>query len=562
MSVLGGATAPPTGWCRKGEWIVRRFLVLATVVALAVSVSGLPSGAVDDEPAVFPYGVGSTEVRTKSASIWTQTTADNVTLEIALDPAFAATVQVIPVAVGPGNGGTVRVDIDALIGSTEYFYRFVDPVTATASRVGRFRTAPPRNAPVDVTFTFSGDQDGTIDPSTGQPAFNEFEVMAAAAADDGDFYVNLGDTIYADSQFRADEADTLGEYRQAYQINLAIDALRDLWASTSFYTMWDDHEVVNDWDADTVDPARRAAGTEAFVEYQGLHEPDPQVGFYRTFRWGQEAQIFLLDERSFRSIEAHRMDADHNSTPDCRNPASGQTDLAPTLNQGTRDFFATQFPGSGLEEPVPPQCLKNLNAKGRTMIGAVQRARFKRDLMRSDATWKIVFSGDPIQQLFALPYDRWEGYRWERKLLLNFIEENNIDNVVWLATDHHADLAHVVNKNTDTPGVGDQVQGMIEYAVGPVATFTFAEQINQFLGSPNASGRVRGFFQQVNENFCNQLGRADDPHIYSYGWVHIDAETGTLTIEPKDQHGNLIAGNEIPGRGVDYWCHNYVATAA
>jgi hypothetical protein len=36
---------------------------------------------------------------------------------------------------------------------------------------------------------------------------------------------------------------------------------------------------------------------------------------------------------------------------------------------------------------------------------------------------------------------------------------------------------------------------------------------------------------------------------------------GILTIEPGDQSGALIAGNEVRGGGVDFWCHNYVAAA-
>ena len=33
----------------------------------------------------------------------------------------------------------------------------------------------------------------------------------------------------------------------------------------------------------------------------------------------------------------------------------------------------------------------------------------------------------PIQQFYALPYDRWEGYAYERVKLLNALQSANVD---------------------------------------------------------------------------------------------------------------------------------------
>ena len=42
----------------------------------------------------------------------------------------------------------------------------------------------------------------------------------------------------------------------------------------------------------------------------------------------------------------------------------------------------------------------------------------------------------PIQQFYALPYDRWEGYEADRKRVLNGLQD--VNNLVFLTTDVHA----------------------------------------------------------------------------------------------------------------------------
>ncbi len=47
-------------------------------------------------------------------------------------------------------------------------------------------------------------------------------------------------------------------------------------------------------------------------------------------------------------------------------------------------------------------------------------------------------NGPPITELLFVPYDRWEAYSAERNEILDFIQNNNIKNVIWLSTDFHA----------------------------------------------------------------------------------------------------------------------------
>jgi phosphodiesterase/alkaline phosphatase D-like protein len=116
-----------------------------------------------------------------------------------------------------------------------------------------------------VRFAFSGDSD--VVTLNGVSVFNNFEVLDAVRTENPDFFIYLGDTIYADSTQRITPATTLDEYRTVYKANREFSALRSLLASTSTYAMWDDHEVINNFEGSMVDPARFALGRMAFLEY-------------------------------------------------------------------------------------------------------------------------------------------------------------------------------------------------------------------------------------------------------------------------------------------------------
>lgn len=86
----------------------------------------------------------------------------------------------------------------------------------------------------------------------------------------------------------------------------------------------------------------------------------------------------------------------------------------------------------------------------------------------------------PIQQYYALPYDRWEGYEAERRRLINYLRKN-VKNVVFLTTDTHANLVNEVRLRTLEQG-GPINSGMFEFVTGPVATKTFSKEIDDAVG--------------------------------------------------------------------------------
>jgi phosphodiesterase/alkaline phosphatase D-like protein len=285
----------------------------------------------------------------------------------------------------------------------------------------------------------------------------------------------------------------------------------------------DDHEVVNDYDPATVDPARYVAGRRAFLDYYPVRESgllhdascagDP---LYRRFRWGSDVELFLLDERSCRSSSAEGVCAG---------------DLGPTLPVALR----SQFPFNLFLPPQPPPgCLAAIFDPDRTLLGPVQKAQLFADLAASTAKWKLVVSEEPIQQFHALPYDRFEGYAAERAELLVFIQQNGIEGVKFLTTDTHATMLNQVAVDVFTAPAPIAV----ELVTGPVATFTFEHEIVNIAG-PFALA----IFNQLltfDGLDCRNLNRN------SYGLVEALAVPGTLALASKDETGAVVTE---PGTG-------------
>ena len=490
---------------------------------IAVMFLGAGAGAQSGGGPVFTHGVASGDVTSRSAILWTRIDRDTaVKVEVWSNPQLKgkkAFQQVIPNAPADRDF-TVKVDATGLLPDTTYSYRFKleDADGPSVSEVGTFRTAPDPGTAADLRFTYTGDADGTRLPG-GAPAFNEFETLDAVRLEGGAFWVFDGDTIYADSSFRASPATTLAEYHAAHRENRGYANLRELLASTSVYATMDDHEVVNDYDAATVDPARYAAGRRAFLDYYPVRETglphDPSCAgdpLYRRFSWGSEVEVYLLDERSCRSADAL--------------VACGG-DLVPTLPPIIRALFPIP--------PAPPAgCLATIFDPARTLLGPVQKAQFLSDLAASTAKWKLVVSEEPIQQLYGLPYDRFEGYGAERNAILTFIQANAIEGVKFLTTDTHATLLNGVAIDAFAASAPISV----ELVTGPVATNTFQAEILSLVG-PDGLTAFNALLSLVGVD-CRNLNRN------SYGLVEAFAGAGTLTLASKDESGAAVINQVSP----------------
>jgi phosphodiesterase/alkaline phosphatase D-like protein len=498
--------------------VKRLWIPAMLALALVVLVVPAQAGAV-----TFPDGVASGDVTSNSAVLWTRVdTATNIKVEgwtnaaLSRKKAFQGKMKT-----SAARDLTVKIDQAGLTPNTRYWYRFKKD--EDLSPVGTFKTAPAANQSSDVEFTWSGDSDAF--KVNGVNPFNNWETLAAAQAEDADFFIYLGDTIYSDSRNRpGGPATTLADYRDAYRLQRTYANLTNLQASTSTYPLMDDHEIQNDYDGQTVDPARYTAGRQAFLENNPIRETglphDPSCAgdpLYRTVKRGSEVELFITDQRSCRSADVF---------------AACGGDLGPTLPPSLRQTF----PFSLFLAPNPiPGCLAAINDPNRTMLGPVQKQRLKNDLLSSTATHKIIVSELAWQQFYALPYDRWEGYGAERSEMLNFIRNNGIDNVAFLTTDNHGTLQNQVSIDTVT----DNTPIANETITGPIATNTFQKEVIGVAG-------LVGLF--VFNIVLDQVD-IDCRHLdnYSYGHVGVSAAGDTATVSSRDSTGAVIQDQNVPG---------------
>jgi alkaline phosphatase D len=485
---------------------MRVALGLVTGLVLVAS-----AGAGNAARTPFSYGVTAGEVTSTSAILWTRAPKPGrVTLLVTSQGGRTITRVVNAVT---ANDLTVQVRVAGLRPGTRHTYCFS---TVTKESCSSLSTAPRATADASVRFAVSGDADATHGLD-GAPAFNRFQVYGRMAAERNDFNINLGDTIYSDSEVaNAPVARTVPQKWLKYRLGLALTGLQRLRASAPLYSHWDDHEFVNDFSQPEHGEEIFRAGVKAFRDYSPVAYSS-QLGLYRSVRWGKNLELFFLDERSFRSAKATQ--------------ACGR-DLAPTAPQSVRRAFATLAPS--LTSPVSAECTAALTDPTRTMLGARQYAAFTRAIRASSATWKVIVNEVPIQQYYALPYDRWEGYAAEREKLLRFLQAD-VKNVAFLTTDSHANFVNEVRYRT--LGGQPESSGIWEVVTGPVATNTFAKEIDQFLGAKGSGTAIAALFfkPQPPQGVGMQCAAID---VYSYAQVTVTARR--LTVAMKDAQGKPV----------------------
>jgi len=404
----------------------------------------------------LPNGVASGDVTQTTAMLWTRSTvAGTVRFQVfdsngtlITETSADVTEPMLP----------VKVMISGLNAGTAYRYQVTD--AADNQLEGQFRTLA-ESGQAGLRFGVSGDWLGQLRP---------YIAIANIVERDLDFFVAHGDTIYSDHpsiDFPAEEAFTVSDFRvkhnEVYSSRFSKNYLAALRASTPIYATIDDHEVRNDFagwasPTDFRDFRRETAehinetdlyriGMATFAEYNPLEDliyegtDDPRMEghpkLYRYVREGETAAVFMLDHRSFRDIQVAEMDN--------------------LFSAGSRD-----------------QWQQDVWQPGRTMLGRTQVEDLKRDLLDAQQrgiVWKFVMMPGPIQQLAWLKgEDRWEGYAPERTEVLKFIEDNGIQNVVWVAADIHSTFINALTYQTEAGG--DLIDtSQWEITTGPVAYY-------------------------------------------------------------------------------------------
>ncbi|MEL7072103.1 MAG: 5'/3'-nucleotidase SurE [Cyanobacteria bacterium J06581_3] len=432
----------------------------------------------DPSPQSLVNGVASGDATQDSIVLWARSTfPGEVTFEYATDDTFAKIVGTETATVANINQ-PVKVGVDGLSSDTEYFYRITD--AAGAQKVGRFETAAEAGEQTGLNFGVVGDWRGELAP---------YSAVSNVAEKALDFFLLHGDTIYADDDSPAvlnpdgtpkAQAVTIDEFRakhdEVYGDRFGKNFWAEVRASTAVYGTIDDHEVTNDFaggqpigtderftsafpDDDPTalinDSTLYENGLQAFQEYNPLRdefygETGDEVTanerkLYRYNTYGSDAASFQLDTRSFRD----------------------------TALPGPEDFTDPAQIGATLAATFTP---------GRTLLGDIQLDDFKQDLLQAQAagiTWKFVMIPEPIQNLFpGIVTDAYDGYNAERTEILKFVEDNNIENVVFVAADVH--MTSVNNLTYKEEPFGEQIAtNMWEITTGAVA---YEDPTGRFLG--------------------------------------------------------------------------------
>ena len=233
------------------------------------------------------------EVTDNGALVWLRAQPrSRAALHYGKDPALVEFSSTELVTVDPEADSTAIIPLDDLAPGTRYYYR-----AAVAGKmpgpIASFVTAPGPDDNAKVTFCFSGDC---------RDSYKPFMVMNAVHAQRPDFFMHLGDTIYADINGRA---QVLPDFWAKYRGNRDDLATEGCFCQTSVYATWDDHEVANDFL-----PGHPLApiGRKAFLDYWPVRHPAGEgQRIYRSFRWGKAAEIFILDVRQYRNPAKNSM---------------------------------------------------------------------------------------------------------------------------------------------------------------------------------------------------------------------------------------------------------------
>lgn len=527
---------------------MRRLLVAAALLSLLATV---PSTA---GARAFSYGVASAEVTSSSAVVWARSLkAGKVRLILALNKTFTRKRLTKTVFAKKSNDLTVQTRVAGLRAGTRYYYFFVQG--KQRSLIGTFKTAPKSRASKTIRFAVTGD----ADPNriNGQNVRNpegadDFATYDAMGRERNDFNVNLGDTIYSDSLVDRGfpRAFDLDAKRQKYRLALTYPKLLSLRQSAPMYNQWDDHEFVDDFtprsegcDVGSTSTPQYACpvgqiwstGVKAFREYMPVTY-SAQDGTYRSFRWGRNLEVFILDERSFRSLRASEVKVDPTAPEPtahvCEN--GGEDDLAPRVPQRIRDVFGEVYPQ--LKNPVPPACLDALNDPNRTMLGKRQYDIFTAAIKNSTAKWKVILNEVPLMEFGINPYDDWEGYEYEREKLLTLLK-SNVKNVAVITTDFHANWVSDARIKTWPENGGPVNSGIKEFIAGGVSDDLFGNEIDAIAGQDNT-------WQLVDSAYLLKPP-PDGPgmecsNMITYGYAQVEASATQLKVVLKDNKGRQM----------------------
>ena len=446
--------------------------------------------------------------------IWARTDRPaRLLIEVATTDSFKDIRQTSFVDALPDGDFTAKALIDDLPPGQDIFYRLrfqnlSSPEAIGEPTIGRFRTAPADRR--SVSFLWSGDTAGQgwgIDKARG--GMRTYATMQRNAPD---FFVHCGDSIYSDCEISARQkmsngeiwrnivteekskaAETLAEYRSNYKYNFLDENLRAFNAEVPMFAQWDNHEVMEEWSpgamfsrpgyAETSTLLLAARGCRAFHEFMPLRYAPAEPGrIYRKIPYGPLLDVFMLDMRSYR----------------------GPNGFQPQDHYGPEAYI----------------------------LGPRQLAWLKRELARSEATWKVIATDTPLSVIGAGASDANTplGRGIEIADLLSFVQRANIRNTLWITADLHYTAAHYFDPQQ---AVFQNFEPFWEFVSGPIHAGTWTPSTLDKTFGPRVVYQNAASFQH-GENLAPSFG------LQFFGHVAIDGATEVLTVTLKDVHDRAL----------------------
>jgi len=373
----------------------------------------------------FLHGVASGDPTQNSVILWTRISGQDS--EISVDYIIAEDVNfTVVIAEGTTTTSgerdyTVKLDIRTLSPETTYYYQF--EFEDELSPIGRTRTASADSE--HIRF-------GVVSCSNFEAGyFNAYKLLAQRA--DLDAVIHLGDYIYeyGEGGYEWDsllmrghdpktEILTLIDYRTRYAFYRMDEDLQEVHRQHPMILVWDDHESANDSYVDGAQnhspdtegdwEERKAAAKQAWFEWLPVRDKDTQK-IYRSLDYGSLVKLTMLDTR-----------------------LEGREAQIEVAND------------SALFKP------------DRTMLGAEQLSWYKSELLNNTSKWhiignQVIFGHVDVGPLSIIEaastffYDTWVGYPAERDTIINFIKNNELDNIVIATGDFHITFATDIAPN-------------------------------------------------------------------------------------------------------------------
>jgi alkaline phosphatase D len=270
--------------------------------------------------------------------------------------------------------------------------------TAVNNRVANLTI---NNLQADTQYYYAIEADGLLDNTIGKlhtPAVGAYSFTFAfsSCADTNSnhpvfetirqhnplFYLNLGDLHYRD--IPVNDRDL---FRQGYEAVLAASSQAALYRDVPFVYMWDDHDYGPN-DGDATAPGREAARLvyQEYVPHYPLLLGSGDVPIYQAFTVGR-VRLVLTDTRSLRDTKAVDVDDPNKS-----------------------------------------------------MLGAAQKAWLKQEFLQAQGVYPLLIWVSPSPWIADPPgagIDNWNGFRAERREIADFLEANEIRNVLMVSGDVH-----------------------------------------------------------------------------------------------------------------------------